>query len=127
MRLDGPVINETRRIRWGVLGTGGIATTFARDLALLTDEAELGAVGSRRLDRAQRFAREIGFARGYGSYEELVTDPDLDVIYVATPHHDHFPSARRCLEAGKAVLVEKHLNVRPEDAKQLIILATQRR
>jgi predicted dehydrogenase len=126
VRLDGPVINEPRRIRWGVLGTGGIATTFARDLALLTDEAELAAVGSRRLDRAQRFASEIGFTRAYGSYEELAADPDLDVIYVATPHHDHFPSARRCLDAGKAVLVEKPLTVTPAEAEELIMLAGQR-
>jgi predicted dehydrogenase len=126
VRLDGPVINEPRRIRWGVLGTGGIATTFARDLALLTDEAELAAVASRRLDRAQRFAGEIGFARAYGSYEELAADPDLDVIYVATPHHDHFPSARHCLEAGKAVLVEKPLTVTPAEAEELIMLAGQR-
>jgi predicted dehydrogenase len=124
--LDGPVINEPRRIRWGVLGTGGIATTFARDLALLTGEAELAAVASRQLDRAQRFAGEIGFARAYGSYEELAADPDLDVIYVATPHHDHFPSARHCLEAGKAVLVEKPLTVTPAEAEELIMLAGHR-
>jgi predicted dehydrogenase len=124
--LDGPVINEPRRIRWGVLGTGGIARTFARDLALLTDEAELVAVGSRSLDRAQRFAGALGFARAHGSYEDLVADPDLDVIYVATPHHDHFPSTRLCLEAGKAVLVEKPLTVTPAEAEELIMLARRR-
>ena len=126
VRLDRPVISEPRRIRWGVLGTGHIARTFARDLALLTDEAELAAVGSRRLDRAQHFASELGFARAYGSYEELAADPALDVIYVATPHHDHFPSARRCLESGKAVLVEKPLTVTPAESEELIMLAGQR-
>jgi predicted dehydrogenase len=125
VRLDGPVINEPRRIRWGVLGTGHIATTFARDLALLTDEAELAAVGSRRLDRAERLAGELGFARAYGSYEDLAADAALDVIYVATPHHDHFPSARTCLEAGKAVLVEKPLTVTPAEAEELIMMADQ--
>jgi predicted dehydrogenase len=126
VRLDRPVISEPRRIRWGVLGTGHIARTFARDLALLTDEAELAAVGSRELDRAQRFASELGFARAYGSYEDLAADPALDVIYVATPHHDHFPSARRCLESGKAVLVEKPLTVTPAESEELIMLAGQR-
>jgi predicted dehydrogenase len=126
VRLDRPVISEPRRIRWGVLGTGQIARTFARDLALLTDEAELAAVGSRRLDRAQPFASELGFARAYGSYEDLAADPALDVIYVATPHHDHFPSARRCLESGKAVLVEKPLTVTPAESEKLIMLAGQR-
>jgi predicted dehydrogenase len=126
VRLDRPVISEPHRIRWGVLGTGHIARTFARDLALLTDEAELAAVGSRRLDRAQPFASELGFARAYGSYEDLAADPALDVIYVATPHHDHFPSARRCLESGKAVLVEKPLTVTPAESEELIMLAGQR-
>jgi predicted dehydrogenase len=126
VRLDGPVSSEPRRIRWGILGTGHIAATFARDLALLTDEAELAAVGSRRLARAQRLASELGFARAHGSYEDLAADPALDVIYVATPHHDHFPSARRCLQAGKAVLVEKPLTVTPAEAEELIMLAGQR-
>jgi predicted dehydrogenase len=126
VRFDGPVISEPRRIRWGVLGPGGIATAFARDLALLSDDAELSAVGSRRLERAQRFAAELGFARAHGSYEDLAEDPALDVVYVATPHHDHFPSARRCLEAGKSVLVEKPLTVTPGEAEELIMLAGER-
>jgi predicted dehydrogenase len=126
VRLDRPVISEPRRIRWGVLGTGQIARTFARDLVLLADDAELAAVGSRKIDRAQRFASELGSARAYGSYEDLAADPALDVIYVATPHHDHFPSARRCLESGKAVLVEKPLTVTPAESEELIMLAGQR-
>jgi len=120
------VISEPRRIHWGVLGTGQIARTFARDLVLLADDAELAAVGSRKIDRAQRFASELGSARAYGSYEDLAADPALDVIYVATPHHDHFPSARRCLESGKAVLVEKPLTVTPAESEELIMLAGQR-
>ena len=120
------MISEPRRIHWGVLGTGQIARTFARDLVLLADDAELAAVGSRKIDRAQRFASELGSARAYGSYEDLAADPALDVIYVATPHHDHFPSARRCLESGKAVLVEKPLTVTPAESEELIMLAGQR-
>jgi len=120
------VINDSRPIRWGVLGPGHIAQTFARDLALLAGEAELTAVGSRSLDRAQRFAEDMGFARGYGSYEELAADPGVDVIYVATPHSDHLPSARICLEAGKAVLVEKPLTVTAAEAEELVALAGDR-
>jgi predicted dehydrogenase len=124
--LDGPVIEESRPIRWGVLGPGQIARTFANDLALLTGEAELAAVGSRSFERAERFAQELGFARTYGSYEELAADPEVDVIYVATPHNDHFPSARICLEAGKAVLVEKPLTVTAAEAEELISVASDR-
>lgn len=121
MTLDRP-----RLIGWGVLATGQIASTFARDLALLPEEASLVAVGSRRLDRAEGFAADHGFTRAYGSYAELAADPDVEVIYVASTHTDHFPSAKLCLEAGKSVLVEKPLTVSPAETEQLIALADER-
>ena len=71
-------------IRWGVLGTGGIADAFAGDLPLV-DGAELAAVGSRRRNTAEEFAQRHGFARAYGSWAELAADPEVDVIYVAPP------------------------------------------
>jgi predicted dehydrogenase len=126
VRLDRSVTADHSRVRWGILSTGHIASVFARDLALLTDEAELAAVGSRTLDKAEEFAREYGFDRAYGSYAELAADPDVDVVYVASTHNDHFESAKLCLEHGKAVLVEKPLTVTPEEAEELIGLARDR-
>lgn len=113
------------RTRWGILSTGHIAGVFARDLALLPDEAELAAVASRNTDKAAQFAAEHGFARSYGSYQQLADDPDVDVVYIASPHHDHLESAKMCLAAGKAVLVEKPLTVNAADTRTLIDFAEQ--
>jgi predicted dehydrogenase len=116
----------TRRIRWGILSTGHIASVFVRDLALLPDEAELAAVASRSLVKAEAFASEYGVARAYGSYAELAADPGVDVVYVASVHNDHDDSARLCLEAGKAVLVEKPLTTSFAASEALINLARDR-
>ena len=93
-------------IGWGILATGKIAHTFARDLALVPG-ARLAAVGSRRAESAQAFAREYGAPAAHGSYEELVSDPAVDVVYIATPHALHLDNARLAFEAGKHVLCEK--------------------
>jgi predicted dehydrogenase len=96
--------------RWGILGTGGIASTFAADLPLV-DGAELAAVGSRTRAAAAAFAERHGFARAHGSWADLAADPDVDVVYVATPHAFHLPAAMECLQAGKAVLCEKPMTL----------------
>ncbi|GAB3921829.1 oxidoreductase [Microlunatus endophyticus] len=114
------------RVRWGILSTGHIAGVFARDLALLPDEAELTAVASRTPEKASAFAAEHGFARSYGSYAELVDDPDVEVVYIASPHSDHFASAKLCLEAGKSVLVEKPLTTSFAETDELIRLAAEK-
>ena len=92
--------NVTDLVGWGILATGHIASVFARDLALLRDEARLVAVGSRSLEKAMAFAADHGIPRAYDSYVELAGDPDVDVVYVASPHHDHFASAKLCLFAS---------------------------
>jgi predicted dehydrogenase len=120
------VNTDDPRTGWGILSTGHIASVLAKDLALLPDEARLVAVGSRSADKAAAFAAEYGFERGHGSYEELAADPDVDVVYIASPHNDHYPSARLCLEAGKSVLVEKPLTVSPELSEELVALARDR-
>ncbi|WP_157683318.1 Gfo/Idh/MocA family protein [Microlunatus soli] len=117
---------QDKRIRWGIISTGHIAGVFARDLALLPDEAELAAVASRTQDKADAFAAEHGFARSYGSYAELAADDAIDAVYIATPHNDHVGSARMCLEAGKSVLVEKPLTTSAADTESLIGLARER-
>src|SRR5439155_11013223 len=94
------------RIRWGILATGGIAATFTEDLLTLAD-AEVTAVASRAPATAQAFAERYGIARAYGSWQALADDPDVDVVYVATPHSAHHDAASLMIDAGKAVLVEK--------------------
>src|SRR5207249_10289557 len=93
-------------IRWGILGTGAIAKKFAAALQLLPD-AKLVAVGSRTQEKAEAFAREHNVARPHADYAALVNDPQVDAVYVATPHSVHNENALLALEAGKAVLVEK--------------------
>ena len=117
-----PTNQET--IRWGILATGRIAEHFAKDLALV-EGSELTAVGSRRIDAATDFAQRFG-ARAHGSYEELATDPDVDVIYVATPHSRHLEDVMTCLKAGKHVLCEKSLAMNATDAETMITEARSR-
>ncbi|MFI5895314.1 Gfo/Idh/MocA family protein [Actinoplanes sp. NPDC051513] len=108
-----------QKVRWGIVGPGGIAAQFAKDLPLVPG-AELAAVGSRSAGTAAAFAERYGFARSYGSYAELAADPDVDVVYVATPHAQHLAAALICVEAGKAVLVEKPITLDLASAAQLV-------
>lgn len=113
-------------VRWGILATGKIAHTFARDLDLVPG-AEIVAVGSRRIEAARAFADEHtrGAATAHGSYEALVSDPAVDVVYIATPHSMHLENARIAFEAGKHVLCEKPLTLTTADAEALFALAKQ--
>src|SRR4051812_11102241 len=101
----------TTPIRWGILGPGGIARQFANGLKAIPGDARLVAVGSRTAATAKAFADEFAAPRAHGSYEALAADPEVDAIYVATPHPMHRACAALCLEAGKAVLCEKPLTV----------------
>jgi predicted dehydrogenase len=112
-------------IRWGILATGLIAGRFATDLKLLPD-AELAAVGSRTQESADRFGDEFGVPRRHGSYQALVEDPDIDVIYVATPHPGHYATTLAAIEAGKSVLVEKPFTMDADEAAKLIAAARAR-
>ncbi|GAA2106738.1 Gfo/Idh/MocA family protein [Actinomadura alba] len=112
-------------IRWGILGTGGIARVFTEDLLLLPDH-EVVAVGSRAAHTAEAFAERHGIPRAHGSYEDLAADDQVDVVYVATPHSGHYPAALTCLEAGRAVLVEKPFTTGAADAERLIAVAGER-
>ncbi|MFI5906351.1 Gfo/Idh/MocA family protein [Dactylosporangium sp. NPDC051541] len=108
----------TDRIRWGILSTGSIAATFAEDLKLLPG-AELAAVGSRTAESAERFAAAHGVARAHGSWAALVEDPDVDAIYIATPHNAHYEASMLALRAGKAVLCEKPLTLAVAEAEEM--------
>jgi predicted dehydrogenase len=105
-------------LRWGILGTGGIARRFTQDL-LLTGHT-VAAVGSRTREGAERFAVSFGIAAAHPSYEALVADPAVDLVYVATPHPWHYPHAALALDAGKHVLVEKPFTLNAEQAKRLV-------
>lgn len=115
-----------RQLRWGILGTGLIAAAFTADLAL-TDSGVVAAVGSRSQTAADRFASEHGVARAHASYESLVNDPGIDVVYVATPHPMHRDNAILALEAGKPVLVEKPFTMNAAEAREVVTLARERR
>src|ERR1035441_8393592 len=94
----------TEPMRWGLIGTGLIADWFAADMAV-TDSGKVVAVGSRAQESADRFADKFGIPNRHASYEALVSDPDVDVVYVATPHPMHLANALLALDAGKPVLV----------------------
>lgn len=113
-------------IRWGILGTGSIADKFATGLQD-TPDAVLAAVGSRSLETAKAFADRFGNPNVYGSYQDLVNDPDVDTIYVATPHPMHYAAVRLSLEAGKGVLCEKPFTLNAREAADLIGYARERK
>lgn len=114
-----------KKIKWGILGTGLIASAFAKDLAF-AGNTEKTAVGSRTKESAVKFAEEHGVSRAYGSYEELVQDPDVDAIYVATPHPFHKDNVLACLRAGKAVLCEKPFTINSEELEEIIQVAREK-
>src|SRR5882762_7410329 len=116
----------SNRIHWGILGTGKIAHQFAAALRRLPD-AELLAVGSRSADSAGHFANEFGISRRYGNYAELVSDPEVEVIYIATPHSCHAENTRLALNVGKAVLCEKPFTINAAQAREVIQLARERK
>lgn len=109
----------------GIIGAGGIAGKMAEALASLADYV-VWAVGSRSLSKAEDFARRHGIGRAYGSYEELVADADVDLVYIATPHSHHFPHALLALQHGKPVLVEKAFTANAREARELIAEAHRR-
>src|SRR4051812_24047729 len=114
-----------RPVRWGILSTGTIATAFVKDLALL-DDCAVAAVGARRQESADAFAREHGLPTAYGDYRALVEDPDVDVVYIGTPHALHREHVELAFEAGKPVLCEKSLTLTAADAEHLVALARER-
>lgn len=106
-------------VRWGIAGTGGIATAFATDLALLPD-APITAVGSRTRERADAFADRFGIPRRHASYEELAADPEVDAVYVSVPHSGHCEVALQAIAGGKAVLCEKPFSVNAIEAQRMV-------
>lgn len=125
-----PEPQDAPPLRWGIIGAGGIASTFHWNVQAYSS-GRVVAVGSRDVERAERFIAEhtpegMERARGLGSYEELVADPEVEAVYVATPHAFHAEHARLALEAGKPVLVEKSFTRNAAEARDLLTLARDR-
>lgn len=112
-------------MKMGILGAGNIAGTMAGTIRKMP-QVTLQAVASRTKEKARAFAKEYGFAQAYGSYEELASDPQIDLIYIATPHSHHFAHAKLCVEHGKNVLVEKAFTQNAAQARELLSLAEQK-
>lgn len=109
-------------IRWAVMGTGRITEEFIPSLQYVRDAA-LYAVASRTMERANLWKEKYGFEKAYGSYEELVQDENVDVIYIATPTSCHYDNAKLCLEHGKNVLCEKAVTATPDEFHELTEIA----
>ncbi|MEN8174013.1 MAG: Gfo/Idh/MocA family oxidoreductase, partial [Chloroflexota bacterium] len=112
-------------INWGILGPGIISTDFAQGLEAVPD-AKIVAVGSRDLDRAKSFANTFNVPNAYGSYQALAADPDVDIIYIGTPHNVHKDHTLLSLNAGKHVLCEKPFAINAAEAEEMIATAREK-
>ena len=115
----------TQPIRWGIIGTGGIARAFATAL-MQTPLAVLAAVGSRSIESARAFGSDFGNPASYGSYQELADAPGIDIIYIGTPHPMHAENAMMALRGGKAVLCEKPFTMNLREAAPVVALAREK-
>lgn len=107
------------KIKWGIIGLGNIAHQFAKDLILIED-AELVAVASRSLEKSQEFAKEYQCNKAYSSYNDIINDPEIDILYIATPHSSHAVLTIKALQNNKHVLCEKPIALNYADALQMI-------
>lgn len=112
------------KIRWGIISTGHISDKFANALAILP-EAELAAVASRDWNSASQFAEKHQIQKAYSSYQELADDPDIDAIYIGTPHSFHLENSVMCMRKGKAVLCEKAFAINAAEAREMVRVARE--
>lgn len=113
-----------QEIKWGILGAGRIAGWFSKALSSVSGACRYG-IASRDSEKGKKFAEEYGFEKSYGTYEELIRDENVDVIYIATPVREHYQNIKMCLEAGKHVLCEKSLTVNAIQAKEVAAIARE--
>ena len=112
-------------IRWGIVSTGRIAEQFCQDMVFVPN-GELVAVAARKDQDAKNFARKFDIPRAYEGYQKMFDDPDIDVVYVATPHNIHFENVVAALSAGKSVLCEKPITISSDEMLQLSTLANEK-
>ena len=115
----------SEKIRWGILSTGNISGKFAEALNSLPG-AEISAVASRTEETARRFAEKYGIQTAHGTYKALAEDPEVDVVYIGTPHSLHLENSIMCMNAGKSVLCEKALTINAREAEEMIRVARQK-
>lgn len=114
-----------KKLKWGILSTARIGVEKVIPGMLKSDLFEVAAISSRNLDRAQHWAKQLNIPKFYGSYEELINDPDIDIIYNPLPNHLHVAWTAKAIDAGKHVLCEKPLFLNPQEADELIGLRDQ--
>lgn len=114
-----------RTIKWGIIGAGNIASKFATALVAM-ENVELTAIASRNLKKAEEFAQRFQIKKAYGSYEELAKDPEIDVVYIATPHTEHKDNSALCIRNRKAVLCEKPFTINNRETEYLMSLAKEK-
>lgn len=113
---------KSNKLQWGIVSTGRIAEQFCQDMAFV-DNGELAAVAARNLDNAQSFASKYKITKAYQGYQAMFDDPDIDVVYIATPHNIHYQNVYDALMAGKSVLCEKPITISSEESRKLSALA----
>lgn len=118
---------DKKKVRWGIIGLGGIAHEFASQFVEFKPEnAELVAVASRSLQKADDFASDYSIPKAYGSYEAICHDPDIDVIYLATPNSHHAANMKMIIQAGKHVLCEKAITMNKEELDEVLTLSKEK-
>ncbi|NGT52878.1 Gfo/Idh/MocA family oxidoreductase [Clostridium perfringens] len=113
-----------KKLKWGILGPGSIARDFAK--ALNRVNGEVYAVASRNKERAEKFARENNVKKAYGSYDEIIKDKDIDVVYIATPHSNHYEYIIKSLNNNKHVLCEKAITVNERELEEALKIAREK-
>ena len=113
-------------LKMAIMGAGAIANKMAATITKMND-VEAYAIAARDEDRAEKFAEEYGFTKFYGSYEEMLKDPEVELVYIATPHSHHYKCEKMCLEAGKHVLSEKAFTVNAAQAEKILRLAEEKK
>jgi predicted dehydrogenase len=114
----------TKKIKWGIISTGHISQKFAEALAILP-QAELVAVASRTEEKAKEFSKKYNVSKAYPTYQELADDPDIDVVYIGTPHTFHLENSVMCMRKGKSVLCEKAFTINANEARQMVKVARE--
>lgn len=114
-----------KKLNWGILGLGSIATSFAKTFT--AEDAQIYAVGSRSIEKAERFAKECGIEKAYGSYDELLNDSLIDIVYIATPHSHHADLIMESLKNGKHVLCEKAIVMNTKQLDAAMKLAKEKK
>lgn len=114
----------SNKIKWGIISTGKISGKFAEALKILP-EAELTAVASRSKESAEAFAKKHNIPNAYATYQELADDPDVDVVYIGTPHTFHLENSVLCMRMGKSVLCEKAFTINAEEAREMVRVARE--